>query len=193
MSTGKTTHLGLNQWEPEDSFLWEEFNEDNRRLDAAFAGPRLVKLLEVTTQAAAAQVDLAVGEIPFSDYWKVLLYFDIPVSTTGVFLRVNGLSEGYGMPPENAISNGTGSYLAVFQSPAVNPFFYELCAPRPGMRVSGRGGYFYCTKYSSHDSYTGAHLNGMAPVTWGELESFNFVCSASIPAGSRFLLLGVSA
>ena len=38
MSSGKTTNYQLNQWQPGDNFLREEFNEDNRKLDAALAG-----------------------------------------------------------------------------------------------------------------------------------------------------------
>jgi len=34
MST-KTEHLGLHQWEPEDSFLRTDFNEDFAKIDAA--------------------------------------------------------------------------------------------------------------------------------------------------------------
>ena len=47
MSTNKTTHYQLNQWEPEDKVLRTEFNEDNLKIDqalAALAGavPRIV-------------------------------------------------------------------------------------------------------------------------------------------------------
>ena len=36
-STNKTPKLGLNQWEPGDSVLREDFNGDNGKLDAAVA------------------------------------------------------------------------------------------------------------------------------------------------------------
>ncbi len=35
MSTNKTTHYQLNQWEPEDKVLRTEFNQDNAKLDSA--------------------------------------------------------------------------------------------------------------------------------------------------------------
>ena len=35
MSTNKTTHYQLNQWEAEDKVLRTEFNEDNQKIDAA--------------------------------------------------------------------------------------------------------------------------------------------------------------
>lgn len=36
--TNKTANYQLNQWEPGDSFLRTDFNEDNAKLDAALAG-----------------------------------------------------------------------------------------------------------------------------------------------------------
>lgn len=38
MSTNKTTNYQLNQWEPGDQVLREEFNSDNAKIDAALAG-----------------------------------------------------------------------------------------------------------------------------------------------------------
>ncbi|NCB63826.1 MAG: hypothetical protein EOM52_09510 [Clostridia bacterium] len=38
MASRQTEHYGLNQWEERDSFLRAEFNEDNRKIDAALAG-----------------------------------------------------------------------------------------------------------------------------------------------------------
>ncbi|NCB63639.1 MAG: hypothetical protein EOM52_08500 [Clostridia bacterium] len=35
MASNQTEHYGLNQWEGSDSFLRAEFNEDNRKIDAA--------------------------------------------------------------------------------------------------------------------------------------------------------------
>ena len=35
MATNQTQHYGLNQWELSDSVVMEEFNEDNRKIDAA--------------------------------------------------------------------------------------------------------------------------------------------------------------
>ena len=37
MASGQTAHYGLSQWEPEDSFLREDFNQDLARIDTALA------------------------------------------------------------------------------------------------------------------------------------------------------------
>ncbi|NCB63505.1 MAG: hypothetical protein EOM52_07800 [Clostridia bacterium] len=43
MASSQTEHYGLNQWEGTDHFLREEFNEDNRKVDAVLGGiPEIV-------------------------------------------------------------------------------------------------------------------------------------------------------
>jgi len=50
MST-KTEHLGLHQWEPEDSFLRTDFNEDFAKIDAE---AKAVRALAETVSAAGS-------------------------------------------------------------------------------------------------------------------------------------------
>lgn len=38
MASGQTSRYGLNQWQPEDKVLREEFNGDNSKVDAALGG-----------------------------------------------------------------------------------------------------------------------------------------------------------
>ena len=40
MASGQTEHYSLNQWQPEDQVLREEFNQDNAKIDAAL--PRFI-------------------------------------------------------------------------------------------------------------------------------------------------------
>ena len=56
MSTNKTTHYQLNQWEAEDKVLRTEFNEDNQKIDGALAGlnERLGELDQAMLQDKAA-------------------------------------------------------------------------------------------------------------------------------------------
>lgn len=48
MSTNKTTNYQLNQWEPGDQVLREEFNSDNAKIDAALAGKGNCQLVHGT-------------------------------------------------------------------------------------------------------------------------------------------------
>ena len=58
MSTNKTTHYQLNQWEAEDKVLRSEFNEDNQKIDAALAGlvSQLVGKADKTELAALPRI-----------------------------------------------------------------------------------------------------------------------------------------
>ena len=40
MASGQTEHYSLNQWQPEDKVLREEFNQDNAKIEAAL--PRII-------------------------------------------------------------------------------------------------------------------------------------------------------
>ena len=71
MATNHTTNYQLNLWEPGDSFLREEFNQNSQKIDAALgelagaaaAAATRVKLLELTTTQNSQQVDLDVSSI----------------------------------------------------------------------------------------------------------------------------------
>ncbi len=81
MSTGKTAHLGLNQWVLDDPLLMEEVNEDNRRIDAAIAPLAMEKIGEIITTQTAQQLDLDVSGIDWDRYLKVMIYFAVNVGT----------------------------------------------------------------------------------------------------------------
>ncbi|NCB63987.1 MAG: hypothetical protein EOM52_10350 [Clostridia bacterium] len=59
MASNQTEHLGLNQWEGSDHFLRTEFNEDNRKIDAAIAAsPKIVAGSYVGTGGALEPISL---------------------------------------------------------------------------------------------------------------------------------------
>ena len=53
MSTNKTQHYQLNQWEAEDKVLRMEFNEDNQKIDTALFGKASREAMDQLTQKAA--------------------------------------------------------------------------------------------------------------------------------------------
>ena len=94
MST-QTEHIGLHQWESTDSFLREDFNEDNRKIDEEvgklIAAVPIIKLGEITTSESARQVDVDLSEIDFSQYWEVQFHIHGNTSQTCVlYVRLNG-------------------------------------------------------------------------------------------------------
>ncbi|MEG2814867.1 MAG: hypothetical protein RR885_01460 [Oscillospiraceae bacterium] len=80
-STNKTANLSLNQWTLDDPFLMEDFNADNRKLDAAIWGlnakAEFNKIKEITvTTKDSAQIDLDVSDIDFGKYYFLILTVD---------------------------------------------------------------------------------------------------------------------
>ena len=63
MASGQTTNFGLNQWAAEDRVLREEFNADNRKIDAALktAGDTATAAAATAAEAAAAGLKIATG------------------------------------------------------------------------------------------------------------------------------------
>ena len=59
MSTNKTTHYQLNQWEPEDKVLRTEFNQDNQKIDQALHGKADQEALTALQGLVAQKADSA--------------------------------------------------------------------------------------------------------------------------------------
>ena len=97
----KTANVQLNQWESTDRILRTDFNADNEKIDAAIGGMqaamRVVKLLDVTTELAATQIDLDVSGIDLTAYQELWLYlrYGIDTEVGYIQMRLNGINEGY--------------------------------------------------------------------------------------------------
>ena len=77
----KTANYDLCQWDPEDRILREDFNSDNEKIDEAIAGANNTeKLLDITTQEEAVQVELSLEQVEWGKYRDLILY----VETRGV-------------------------------------------------------------------------------------------------------------
>lgn len=92
-STGKTTNLGLNQWELTDPFLMEDFNEDNAKIDealgevdskiaAAAEQSAFVSLMDVKLTAASRSIELDFSNIDLSQYASLEMRMYLPHSHT---------------------------------------------------------------------------------------------------------------
>ena len=110
-----TEHYGLHQWEPGDSFLRTDFNEDHAKLDAALAGLQSGKC-EVTfgtyTGDGAAQRTIGLGFTP-----KAVLV----ESANGMRLVNAGMLGGLALPGKpvcsgiyTALSIDTGGFQVTY-------------------------------------------------------------------------------
>lgn len=201
MSTGKTNNIQLNQWVPQDSFLREEFNEDNRKIDTAITGLqaelqelRYVTLLDVTTAQTAQQVDFDVSSIDFTQYLRLEFYMMgiTCTETTSIWMRTNGVEAGYSHFVENGISTTAVNYFASL-SPGRHPMRYNFTFPVQGTPVGFEGDGLQRTVAADGTvtSYR-SRIGGVSPVNWEDLRALNFVgINQTIPAGARFVMLGV--
>lgn len=184
----KTANYQLNQWDPGDRILREDFNADNERIDSAIAAARgaspYLTLLEVTTETAAQQVDVDVSEIDFTQYHKVELFVNCPGLSKGYTLRVNGLNSGYRSNQLSGAGSGTGKDASILA--ACTRYAYGVVLFYPPT-AEGKVGCAYM--YAAEDSYCGYQT--LAPCTWSELVSFNVIGSSQLAAGTQIKICGV--
>lgn len=110
----KTENLDLWQWAQTDPVNVDEVNENFQKIDSCIGKDiRLEKLLEVTNQSAAVQMDVDLSGIDLSKYSALYLfidYQDLSVTGTGnrsLDFRLNGDTEG---PYFNSATTSTAPY-----------------------------------------------------------------------------------
>ena len=186
----KTANYQLNQWDPEDRILREEFNGDNERIDAAIRGVadlcpyRIIR--NITTAEMSSQVDVAVSDINFFNYAKIDILFQSPDYPGALRLRVNGLDRGYCYGHTSGYAGGdpmgTTHLANSFNFCYSDWTFYRPCH---GRRVG-------CISISFDGGSSFSGYQTLAPVNWEDLSTLNFI-GENIPAGSKFLICGVHA
>ncbi len=189
----KTTNYQLNQWDATDRVLREDFNSDNRKIDAAikavYGAIPYVKLLDVVTEVQAEQIDLDLSEIDCTKYWQFDLFASVSSTDTAyIYVRCNGFTEGYRLNTLDA--------SALFYLPAVggeNPGYVKgtifLDTAIAGEGLGGRwtkDNEFYTT-FSAERYSIDTKL--VTPATLHTLNLFGN--GTPIPAGSRFVLYGI--
>lgn len=74
----QTAQFGLNQWERTDRVLMDDFNNDNKKIDAALAsklGPR--EMIKTMSLPIATSFDLDLSDIDWSQWDQVQFILDI--------------------------------------------------------------------------------------------------------------------
>ena len=113
----KTANYQLNQWDPEDRLLREDFNADNTIVDTALAAVRealpIVFLREVVTAADAKQVDLDLSDMDWETYRHICVRVEaLGTNSYNGSLLLNGQtgsSSYYG----NSIADSSASYSSI--------------------------------------------------------------------------------
>lgn len=167
-STNKTTNLGLNQWVLSDPFLMEDMNADNRKIDAALGLSPWVKLMDITTQAAAANVEINLSGITLSQYLSLRVYVVSNNTRSNLNLRINKATSAYCWWSNYAQSwQSTSSYTT--EGGYVD---IDLTAAVVFMD-NGR-------QYSKYTAIT--------PM---QITTLDFYDSGNIPIGTRYIVMGV--
>ena len=58
-----TAHYQLHQWEPEDSFLRTDFNEDHAKIDGALGGKAEQSAVDTLAEQVAGKIRAGNGEL----------------------------------------------------------------------------------------------------------------------------------
>ena len=179
MASSYTENYGLCQWEPGDSFVRTEFNQDNARIDAALAGlagSRLGKsqvLYTQTLEAVTSSITLDFSQLDW-DEWECLgAFLDHPSGDDGhMCCTLNG---GAG-----AISGHCSAHNSMFVYAPVGPVTV-----------------FLFPRHDKTNPIHGASFEGGTAVgdsTFQNLTALNFVISGNpyhLQSGARVILWGV--
>ena len=144
-----------------------------------------VKLREVTTSAAAVQVDVSMSGIDLSQYAYVMVVPILSCNEATVYLRVNGVADKY-----YDIGGNSKEYLASMANR--DNTYYHL------VRLFGTGGQVVSIhEYAGYSGNGGAQysiLRSNSGVTPATVQTLNFVTSdgaTMIEAGSKIAMYGV--
>ncbi len=152
-----TPNLGLHQWASTDYVNHEDFNSDNRKIDAAFSHVNRFPIREYTTSAATSNLSIDISDIDWSEYDYVFVEvtasaasaatFAVLLNTTDTTLQTKGR---YITPGMESYSD-TGLGQATF-NPAESGTRKHVFRLRP---FKSPGNYFMCDTLSDIFPYWG--------------------------------------
>ena len=180
----KTTNYQLNQWDPTDRVLREDFNEDNRKIEEALieiqAKNPFANLRNIAAMQTSAQI-LDVSWIDWNIYREVHIYFDLKFSNTEVHGTIllnnkNGNSD-YLLSSSNLQNNLSG-----FNTSSAQRFTGVLRLMPGGSGVLGTMD--YVGKYPGHSQAVCQAVNA------DTLKTVNIALSAA-PSAGEYILYGL--
>ena len=183
-----TQNYQLNQWEASDRVLREDFNSDNRKIDAALAAVPPVKLLDLVTESPQQQVDISLTEFSPEPYTALKLYMHAKVSNLQV--RINNRTSYYGASnfggaegQINVLATSAGASFPAWMHGELTLLF------SPG----DENNWLVSAFLLSGNSNKVDGSRGTCVLT-GALQTLNLLSgdvANPIPAGSRFRLYGI--
>ena len=184
----KTEHYQLNQWEPTDRVLREDFNADNRKIEAALAAVPPVKLLELVTESDQKQIDISLSEYSPEPYAALKLYIRAKVSNLQV--RVNNRTSYYGSSNASGAEGQTNVLISSAGASRPTWMHGELTL----LFSPGEGNNQLVSAFLLSGNGEKVAIGRGTCVLTGALQTLNLISGDSanpIPAGSRFWLYGI--
>ena len=200
-----TTNYQLNQWEKPDRIMMSDFNSDNSKIDtalktvsdalAAEASAResgdsavlgvcaMMKLNERSVTADVHQVSLSLPELKLSEYAEVRIYMSVYFTSSYLYLRINGLTQGY---RSNSLDTSCLLRLDIDRRSGF------LCARLMSNPLQQLVGMLEYAPLSSKDN-SGIDSCVLDPLPQ-KLTTLDFVCNTEdgvIQAGSSFKVYGI--
>lgn len=175
----KTPNYGLNQWEPADRILMEDFNADNTKIEAALDGKlgrsQLIRTVRDESRTQTVKVDLS--DVDWNEWEYVAVTFDHPliegaITDLGGYLRSR--KGGYIYAPSSVDARGTyicktapGPLFLVFfpRHDSANPI-QSICVAKTSSFAASQTS--FADLESLTFSYINASLTSACTVTvWG--------------------------
>ena len=115
-STNKTSYLNLNQWEPNDPVLREDFNADNAAVEAAAA---LVRLGSFTVPEDTPAITVDLTPYDLSRYQEIILSAQLKsadaANADNLTCQLNNVASGYmslGTHDDSTYATGSSTELS---------------------------------------------------------------------------------
>ena len=182
-----TENYQLSQWVKSDRVLMEDFNDVNKKIDAAIANIPLVRITDVTLSVETSQFCLPLGNIKWEDYVELLLMVRLTTAANQPSLSVYLDGDTSNNYYANWSDYPQASLLSTVLGTSVTSMVIRIPYAYVGFSV---------------ESITQSSAGGLAPVFQqayygnrqklrSEFQTMDFACSGNMSAGSRFALLGV--
>lgn len=186
----KTANYQLNQWDPKDRILREEFNGDNERIDAALSElnvrDSVVKFREHVTEADADGIVLELAGIDWGAWQTVYLDIALLGDSNSAGLRAKAQLEGGGSHLSMTSSSAESGFGSVYIGNAVT----GVCSqPARYIFQVGKNG---AVQANATLTGCGSFASCWVSTTYNKLTKFSLGVSRGLfSAGSRFTFWGV--
>ena len=194
MASGQTEHYSLNQWQPEDKVLREEFNQDNAKIETTIADVeehcKLIKVTELVLAESGSQANLSLSTVDMNQFSMLKVIINSKTSAEGMKMRFNNMTTNIYYSSNDTASNLQDSIMI---SPICSGGLCAVVQIVPLNLWEGTGVLVHSVgQYPMLISYTGS--GSCTSVLFSSLTSIQFLAEMDgyfVKQGSRFDVYGL--